>query len=374
MIAPECNGKSSEGPILSNMPPPQPQSRVSFGPPPPAPGTQIPPPQEWYPQHPPRGSRQAPVPRAARPTVEGSKSYVTTLVLSFFFGMFGADRFYLGKTRSALWKLFTFGGFGYWWLIDIVITLCGGQRDEWGFRLAGYGRYKKTVWKVIGAIYAGAFLLAGLSVVLGAAFVGGGVTAFGWVLIGIVAAATAAGGAIWFAVRRGARGKTVPVVVVVDPMPAQIRGLLGKLIAVRHLYVVLAGAGDQVAPRVVASIDSLMTNIGELFTRLSTKADASQRTLAEIEYGDKLGKLVAALDRDYLADLLAKPTLWDDQERRVLDVLAAMDAVDAELLNNIRQINAHRGMVFEVALDGLMGPRKLVDDWQRDFDRAAGAE
>lgn len=314
------------------------------------------------------------MPRAARPTVEGSKSYVTTLVLSFFFGMFGADRFYLGKTRSALWKLFTFGGFGYWWLIDIVITLCGGQRDEWGFRLAGYGRYKKTVWKVIGAIYAGAFLLAGLSVVLGAAFVGGGVTAFGWVLIGIVAAATAAGGAIWFAVRRGARGKTVPVVVVVDPMPAQIRGLLGKLIAVRHLYVVLAGAGDQVAPRVVASIDSLMTNIGELFTRLSTKADASQRTLAEIEYGDKLGKLVAALDRDYLADLLAKPTLWDDQERRVLDVLAAMDAVDAELLNNIRQINAHRGMVFEVALDGLMGPRKLVDDWQRDFDRAAGAE
>ena len=314
------------------------------------------------------------MPRAARPTVEGSKSYVTTLVLSFFFGMFGADRFYLGKTRSALWKLFTFGGFGYWWLIDIVITLCGGQRDEWGFRLAGYGRYKKTVWKVIGAIYAGAFLLAGLSVVLGAAFVGGGVTAFGWVLIGIVAAATAAGGAIWFAVRRGARGKPVPVVVVVDPMPAQIRGLLGKLIAVRHLYVVLAGAGDQVAPRVVASIDSLMTNIGELFTRLSTKADASQRTLAEIEYGDKLGKLVAALDRDYLADLLAKPTLWDDQERRVLDVLAAMDAVDAELLNNIRQINAHRGMVFEVALDGLMGPRKLVDDWQRDFDRAAGAE
>ena len=313
------------------------------------------------------------MPRAARPTVEGSKSYVTTLVLSFFFGMFGADRFYLGKTRSALWKLFTFGGFGYWWLIDIVITLCGGQRDEWGFRLAGYGRYKKTVWKVIGAIYAGAFLLAGLSVVLGAAFVGGGVTAFGWVLIGIVVAATAAGGAIWFAVRRGAR-KTVPVVVGVDPMPAQIRGLLGKLIAVRHLYVVLAGAGDQVAPRVVASIDSLMTNIGELFTRLSTKADASQRTLAEIEYGDKLGKLVAALDRDYLADLLAKPTLWDDQERRVLDVLAAMDAVDAELLNNIRQINAHRGMVFEVALDGLMGPRKLVDDWQRDFDRAAGAE
>lgn len=359
---------------MSAMPPPEPQSRVSYGPPPPplAPGTQVPAPQQWSPQHPSQSTHQGP--RAANPVPEGSKSYVTTLVLSFFFGMFGADRFYLGKTRSALWKLFTFGGFGYWWLIDLIITLCGGQRDAWGLRLAGYARYKKTVWKVIGAIYGGALVIVGMSVVLGAAFAGGGVTAFGWVLIGIVAAAAVAGGSIWFAVRRRARGKRVQMVTVVDPIPAQIRALLGKLIAVRHLYAVLAASGDQVAPRVVAHIDSLMTNVDELFTRLSTKADKSQRTLAEIEYGDKLGKLVAALDRGYLADLLAKPKLWDDQERRVIDVLAALDAVDTQLLNNIRQINAHRGMVFEVALDGLMGPRKLVDDWQRDFDRASGAE
>mgnify|MGYP006373874069 CR=1 FL=1 len=357
---------------MSAMPPPEPQSRVSDEPPPPTPGTQLPAPQQWRPQHPPQGVRQPR--RTAHPIPEGSKSYIATLVLSFFFGMFGADRFYLGKTRSALWKLFTFGGFGYWWLIDLIITLCGGQRDAWGLRLDGYDRLKITVWKVIGAIYGGALILVGLSVVLGAAFAGGGVTAFGWWLIGIVAAVAVAGGSIWFAVRRRTRGKRVQVAAVVDPIPTQIRTLLGKLTGVRHLYVVLAESGDQVAPKVVVSIDSLMTNVDELFTRLSTKADRSQRTLAEIEYGDKLGKLVAALDRGYLADLLAKPKLWDDQQRRVIDVLAALDAVDTQLLNNIRQINAHRGMVFEVALDGLMGPRKLVDDWQRDFDRASEAD
>lgn len=314
------------------------------------------------------------MPGAAHPVPEGSTSYITTLVLSFLFGMFGADRFYLGKTRSALWKLCTLGGFGYWWLIDLIITLCGGQRDSRGLRLAGYSSYKTTVWKVIGAFYGGAAVLAGVSVILAAAFAGGGVTRFGWVLIGIVAATAIAGGSIWFAVRRRARGKRVQVATIVDPIPAEIRALRGKLFAVRYPYVVLADAGDNVAPKVVARIDSLMTNIDELFTRLSTKGDKSQRTLAEIEYGDKLSKLVAALDRSYLADMLAKPQLWDDQERRVNDVLAALDAVDAQLLNNIRQINAHRGMIFEVALDGLMGSSKLADDWQRDFDRASGTD
>lgn len=56
--------------------------------------------------------------------------------------MFGADRFYLGKTRSATWKLLTLGGFGYWWLIDLVLTLFGRQRDQWGLRLEGYDRHK----------------------------------------------------------------------------------------------------------------------------------------------------------------------------------------------------------------------------------------
>lgn len=56
---------------------------------------------------------------------EGNKSFVVTFVLSVFLGVFGADRFYLGKPGSALLKLITFGGFGYWWLIDVIVTLTG---------------------------------------------------------------------------------------------------------------------------------------------------------------------------------------------------------------------------------------------------------
>jgi len=111
-----------------------------------------------------------------------------------------------------------------------------------------------------------------------------------------------------------------------------------------------------------------------LFRRLHVRADVLQRGLAQPEYVDKLGKLVEALGPEYLLDVLANPRLWDDAAQRVQNVQSAMDALDAQLVENIRQVNARRGMVFQVGLDGLFGPRKAMDDWQRDFDQASGDE
>jgi TM2 domain-containing membrane protein YozV len=48
------------------------------------------------------------------------KSQLVTFGLSVFFGMFGADYFYLGYPLWGLAKLFTAGGLGCWWLLDIV--------------------------------------------------------------------------------------------------------------------------------------------------------------------------------------------------------------------------------------------------------------
>lgn len=49
------------------------------------------------------------------------KSQLTAFMLSLFFGIFGADQFYLGFWwPQGLIKLFTLGGCGFWWLYDLV--------------------------------------------------------------------------------------------------------------------------------------------------------------------------------------------------------------------------------------------------------------
>jgi TM2 domain-containing membrane protein YozV len=61
------------------------------------------------------------------------KNWMIALLLSFFLGTFGADRFYLGCIGTGVLKLLTFGGFGIWAIIDFIrlltgSKLCGGFR------------------------------------------------------------------------------------------------------------------------------------------------------------------------------------------------------------------------------------------------------
>lgn len=70
------------------------------------------------------------------PGVFSSKSYVTALLLSFFFGVFGVDRFYLGHVGVGLGKLFTFGGLGIWALIDFILIATKNIKDGQGIPLS----------------------------------------------------------------------------------------------------------------------------------------------------------------------------------------------------------------------------------------------
>jgi len=90
------------------------------------------------------------------------KSWAVTILLSIFFGIFGADRFYLGKRDTAIKKAVTLGGFGMWWLADILITAFGGQRDYAGLPLAGYHKHRGTVGWVTLGLFAWPLVLGGL--------------------------------------------------------------------------------------------------------------------------------------------------------------------------------------------------------------------
>lgn len=197
---------------------------------------------------------------------------------------------------------------------------------------------------------------------------GGADPVVAWLLpVGVAVAVVASGTATAFALlrRRRRRGGDR------SPVPPAIAERLARLIVLQQDYTRLGAAGSTTARQTAASIGALVATVGQLFPRLDAKAAADQRSLAEIEYSDKLGRLVAALDRDYLQDLLQNPQLWEQPDERVREVQDALAAVSQQALDNVRQVNASKALRFQVALDSLVG-RDELRDWEREFKRTSG--
>jgi TM2 domain-containing membrane protein YozV len=63
------------------------------------------------------------------------KRILPAFLLCLFFGVFGAHRFFVKKTGTALLQLFTIGGLGIWACIDLVLLVCGAFEDKEGKQL-----------------------------------------------------------------------------------------------------------------------------------------------------------------------------------------------------------------------------------------------
>lgn len=61
-----------------------------------------------------------------------SRNWNTALLLSILLGFVGADRFYVGRTGLGILKLVTLGGYFVWWVVDVVLLLQGGMKDDLG--------------------------------------------------------------------------------------------------------------------------------------------------------------------------------------------------------------------------------------------------
>jgi hypothetical protein len=66
------------------------------------------------------------------PGVFSDKDWLATLLISFFVGWFGVDRFYLGYTGLGILKLITFGGCGIWYTVDLILIAMGKLDDSQG--------------------------------------------------------------------------------------------------------------------------------------------------------------------------------------------------------------------------------------------------
>ncbi len=66
--------------------------------------------------------------RRSDPTVSKASRGIA-LLLAIVLGVFGAHRFYVGRVGTGLAMLFTLGGLGIWWIVDIVMVATGQLKD-----------------------------------------------------------------------------------------------------------------------------------------------------------------------------------------------------------------------------------------------------
>lgn len=64
--------------------------------------------------------------------VRSGANWWTTFCLSLLLGWLGVDRFYLNSPMLGLLKLFTMGGFGLWWVADVILLCANRMRDDNG--------------------------------------------------------------------------------------------------------------------------------------------------------------------------------------------------------------------------------------------------
>jgi len=68
-------------------------------------------------------------------TTTSTTDWLTLFLLTFFFGVLGVHRFYTGKIGTGFLMLITLGGFGIWFLVDLILVVTGQFTNKEGQKI-----------------------------------------------------------------------------------------------------------------------------------------------------------------------------------------------------------------------------------------------
>lgn len=63
------------------------------------------------------------------------KRILPVFLLFFFLSWLGVHRFYVGKIGTAILYIITLGGFGIWWIVDLILIVTGSFTDNHGQKI-----------------------------------------------------------------------------------------------------------------------------------------------------------------------------------------------------------------------------------------------
>ena len=68
-------------------------------------------------------------------TITSTTDWLTLFLLTFFVGVLGVHRFYVGKIGTGFLMLLTLGGLGVWFLVDLILVVTGQFTNKDGEKI-----------------------------------------------------------------------------------------------------------------------------------------------------------------------------------------------------------------------------------------------
>ena len=68
-------------------------------------------------------------------TTTSTTDWLTLFLLTFFVGVLGVHRFYVGKIGTGFLMLLTLGGLGVWFLVDLILVVTGQYTKKDGEKI-----------------------------------------------------------------------------------------------------------------------------------------------------------------------------------------------------------------------------------------------